>query len=63
MAHNEYNRPRGSGIILIVIGILIFVFAPRYIKNDISAAVAVVVIGFILGGLGFYMAFLKKRKI
>jgi drug/metabolite transporter (DMT)-like permease len=62
MAHSEHNRPRGSGMILIVIGILIFVFAPRYIKNDISGALAAVVIGFVIGGLGFYMAFLKKRK-
>ncbi|VVC05393.1 Uncharacterised protein [uncultured archaeon] len=62
MAHNEHNRPRGSGIILIAIGILIFVFAPGYIKNDISGGITVTVIGFVLGGLGFYMAFLKKRK-
>jgi len=62
MAHNEYNRPRGSGMILIAIGILIFVFAPGYIKNDLGAGIVVVVIGFLVGGLGFYIAFLKKRK-
>ncbi|MGI0073500.1 MAG: hypothetical protein ACREA3_06790 [Nitrosotalea sp.] len=62
MAHNEHNRPRGSGIILIAIGILIFVFAPGHIKNDMSGALAAVVIGFLLGGVGFYIAFLKKRK-
>ena len=49
-------------MILIAIGILIFVFAPGYIKNDISGALAAVVIGFLLGGIGFYIAFLKKRK-
>ena len=62
MAHNEYNRPRGSGIILIAIGILIFVFAPGYIKNNIVLGVAIVVIGFLLGGIGFYISFVKKRK-
>jgi uncharacterized RDD family membrane protein YckC len=62
MAHNEHNRPRGSGIILIAIGILIFVFAPGYIKNNIGEALVAVIIGFLLGGLGFYIAFLKKRK-
>ena len=62
MAHSEHNRPKGSGMILIAIGIIIFVFAPQYIKNDIGRAVAVVVIGFLLGGLGFYISFLKKRK-
>ena len=62
MAHNEHNRPRGGGIILIAIGILIFVFAPRYVKNDINLGVVITLIGFVLGGLGFYFAFLKKRK-
>jgi len=62
MAHNEYNRPRGSGMILIAIGILIFVFAPRYIKNDIVVGISTIVIGFLLGGIGFYIAFVKKRK-
>ena len=62
MAHNEHNRPRGSGMILIAIGILIFVFAPGYIKNDMGTGIAAIVIGFLLGGFGFYIAFLKKRK-
>jgi hypothetical protein len=62
MAHNEYNRPRGSGMVLMAIGILIFIFAPGYIKNNISEALVAVVIGFLLGGLGFYIAFLKKSK-
>ncbi len=62
MAHNEYNRPRGSGIVLIAIGILIFIFAPQYIKNNMVGAAASVFIGFFLGGLGFYISFVKKRK-
>jgi hypothetical protein len=49
-------------MILIAIGILIFVFAPGHIKNNMSGAFAAVVIGFLLGGLGFYIAFLKKKK-
>lgn len=62
MAHSEHNRPKGSGMILIAIGILIFVFAPQYIKNDIAGGIVVIIIGFLLGGLGFYIAFFKKRK-
>jgi hypothetical protein len=61
MAHSEHNRPKGSGMILIAIGILIFVFAPQYVKN-IAGGVITMAIGFLLGGLGFYMSFLKKRK-
>ncbi|HXX05719.1 MAG TPA: hypothetical protein VEJ68_02745 [Candidatus Bathyarchaeia archaeon] len=62
MAHNEYNRPRGSGMILIAIGILIFVFAPGYVKSNTSLGVVAAVIGFLLGGVGFYISFIKKRK-
>jgi len=61
MAHSEHNRPKGSGMILIAIGILIFVFAPRYFKQDFAGGLAIIIIGFVLGGLGFYIAFLKKR--
>jgi hypothetical protein len=62
MAHSEHNRPKGSGMILIAIGILIFFFAPRYFKSGLVGDLTVIIIGFVLGGLGFYIAFLKKRK-
>jgi hypothetical protein len=62
MAHSEHNRPKGSGMVLIIIGIIIFVFAPGYIKNDLAGGVVAMSIGFVLGGLGFYLAFLKKRR-
>ena len=50
-------------MILIAIGILIFVFAPGYIKNQMALGMVTIVIGFLLGGIGFYIAFVKKRKI
>ena len=62
MAHSEHNKPKGSGMILIAIGILIFVFAPGYFKQDIVGGLAIIIIGFVSGGIGFYIAFLKKRK-
>jgi len=61
MAHSEHNRPKGSGIVLIAIGILIFIFAPGYFKQDTSGGLAVIILGFVLGGIGFYISFLKKR--
>jgi hypothetical protein len=61
MAHSEHNRPKGSGIILIAIGILIFFFAPTYYKQDLMGGIAAIILGFVLGGIGFYIAFLKKR--
>ncbi len=49
-------------MVLIAIGILIFVFAPSYFKNDITGGMAMIIFGFAIGGLGFYISFLKKKK-
>ena len=62
MAHSEHNRPKGSGVILIAIGILIFFFVPRYYTKDLVGGMALIILGFVLGGIGFYLAFLKKRR-
>ncbi len=62
MAHNEHNRPRGGGMVLIAIAILIFVFAPSHFKQDLTGGAVVMIIGFVLGGIGFYIGFLKKRR-
>ena len=61
MAHSEHNRPKGSGVILIAIGILIFFFAPRYYTKDLIGGLVLIILGFVLGGVGFYLAFFKKR--
>ncbi len=61
MAHSEHNRPKGSGVILIAIGVLIFFFAPRYYTKDLVGGMILIILGFAIGGLGFYLAFLKKR--
>jgi len=62
MAHNEHNRPKSSGIILIAIGILIFFFAPKYYNQNLMEGLTAIILGFIIGGIGFYIAFIKKRK-
>jgi uncharacterized membrane protein len=61
MAHSEHNRPKGSGVVLIAIGVLIFFFAPRYYTKDLVGGMILIILGFAIGGLGFYLAFLKKR--
>ncbi|MGI0061396.1 MAG: hypothetical protein ACREBA_02970 [Nitrosotalea sp.] len=61
MAHSEHNRPKGSGVILIAIGVLIFFFAPRYYTKDLVGGMIIIILGFVIGGLGFYLAFFKKR--
>ncbi|MDE1831790.1 MAG: hypothetical protein KGI02_05390 [Thaumarchaeota archaeon] len=61
MAHSEHNRPKGSGVILIAIGVLIFFFVPQYYTKDLIGGMALIIFGFAIGGLGFYFAFVKKR--
>ena len=61
MAQSEHNRPKGSGVVLIAIGILIFFFAPRYYTKDLIGGLVLIILGFVMGGAGFYLAFFKKR--
>jgi hypothetical protein len=61
MAHSEHNRPKGTGVILIAIGIIIFFFAPSYSKHSLIERIIITVLGFAIGGMGFYISFLKKR--
>ncbi len=63
MAHSEHNRPKGSGMVLIAIGILIFVFAPSYFEKDIATGLGFIIFGFVIGGIGFYISFLRKKIV
>jgi hypothetical protein len=62
MAHSEHNRPKSGGMALIVGGILIFIFAPSYFKQNLVEGLGAIIAGFALGGVGFYLTFLKKKK-
>jgi hypothetical protein len=62
MAHSEHNRPKSGGMALIVAGILIFIFAPSYFEKSLAEGIGAIIAGFALGGIGFYLTFLKKKK-
>jgi drug/metabolite transporter (DMT)-like permease len=64
MAHSEHNRPKSGGMVLIVAGILIFIFAPSYFEKNPESleGIGAIIAGFVLGGIGFYLTFLKKKK-
>lgn len=61
MAHSEHNRPKSGGMVLIAIGILIFVFAPGYFKNNFAVGMGTIIFGFVVGGIGFYLSFFRKK--
>jgi hypothetical protein len=61
MAHSEHNRPKkGGAYFLIILGALLFMVAPMMFSETPDAGLAIIVLGFIVGGLGFYLRFVKK---
>ena len=62
MVHDEHNKRRSGGFLLIIFGALIFFLAPTYLADSPDLGWAAIIFGFIIGGIGFYMNFLRKRK-
>lgn len=63
LAHNEHNRARKSGgFFLIIIGAFIFIIAPSTFSESPQTGIATIILGFIIGGIGFYLNFIKNRK-
>lgn len=61
MAHSEHNRPKKSGaFFLIILGALLFIIAPTWFADKPEFGLALIVIGFLVGGLGFYLRFIRK---
>ncbi|MFQ5573784.1 MAG: hypothetical protein ACE5EJ_05995 [Nitrosopumilaceae archaeon] len=63
MAHDEYNKPRRSGaFFLIIFGALLFVMAPTFLSGEPELGAIAIIGGFLIGGLGFYLHFVKGRR-
>ena len=61
MAHNEHNKPkRGSAFFLIILGALLFIISPTWFADKPVMGFAMIAIGFAIGGLGFYLRFVRK---
>lgn len=62
MAHREHNRSRKSGaFFLIILGALIFILAPTMLNDPPELGLAAIIAGFLIGGLGFYLRFIRKE--
>jgi hypothetical protein len=61
MAHSEHNRPKKSGgFFLIILGALLFFIAPTWFSGEPQTGMVLIIVGFIVGGLGFYLRFIRK---
>ena len=62
MAHSEHNKSRNSGsFALIIFGALLLYLAPNiYPSNPVLGAIALIG-GIIIGGVGFYLKFIRTR--
>lgn len=61
MAHSEHNKPKRSGaFFLIILGAFLFIVSPTWFKDDPAMGFTMIGIGFAVGGLGFYLRFIRK---
>ena len=61
MAHDEHNRPKkGGSFVLILFGAFLFISSTLFPGSN-EGKIAIV-LGFVIGGIGFYLRFVRKRK-
>ncbi len=63
MAYNETRGPgrRSGAFFLIILGALMFITAPLYLADAPMLGIIVIALGFIVGGIGFYLQFVAGR--
>ena len=62
MVHNEHNKPkRSSSLLLIILGAVLFMVGPTQYQDSPELGTLALVFGFILGGIGFYLKYVKGK--
>ncbi|HET9008527.1 MAG TPA: hypothetical protein VFN17_00175 [Nitrosarchaeum sp.] len=62
MAHSEHNRTRNSGsFALIIFGALLLFLAPNINPSNPILGTIALIGGIIIGGIGFYLKFIRTR--
>jgi len=64
MVHNEHNKSKRSGsLLLIILGAILFMIGPTQYQNSPELGILALVSGFILGGIGFYLKYVRGKII
>ena len=64
MVHSEHNRPKKSGALaLIIFGAFLFISAPLFFGRGTIEGGTTIALGFVMGGIGFYLGFIRKKKM
>ena len=62
MVHSAHNRSRsGSWFALIIFGAIMLFLAPAIHPDAPEMGVAAFVVGLVVGGLGFFLRFVRNR--
>ena len=62
MAHREYNKKSSGGFFMIILGALLFMLAPWQLSDSPELGGVAIIFGFIIGGIGFYIQFVKGKS-
>ena len=63
MAHNQHNKSRNSGgFVLIILGALLLFLAPNINPTNPELAILALAGGIIIGGIGFYLKFVRSKN-
>ena len=61
MVHYEHNKPKRSSLFLIVLGAVLLIVAPTQYENSQEFGILALIGGFIMGGLGFYLKYMRRK--